>query len=88
LEEALTLDELVLTYNKIVEQENNRMEFEAKIAGAEIKSNSGQQTQQANTDTNSLADRLRARKAARLESDAGKGETAFSQGVGYQVIGG
>jgi hypothetical protein len=75
----------------LVERENRRMEFHAKLAGAELPDEPKKTDKQADTGNN-LADRLRKRKQEKLEQEAKKGggkkPAEFSHGVGYQVIGG
>lgn len=89
LEEWLTLDELFEAFNALTEKENRRMEFEARLAGAEMKGESNKNSRQADTDKSSLVDRIRARQQAEREQAGGqKKPSEFSQGVGYQTIGG
>lgn len=90
LEEYLSMDELVATYNAIIKKENERMEFEAKVAGAEFKGGPpAEQTEQAQNGGGTLRDRIEQRKQEKLQQDAvlGKDVEAF-EGVGYQIIGG
>ena len=89
LEECLTLDELIEAFNGIIERENRRMEFEAKLAGASIDEGTTN-NKQTDTDKPSLADRLRARANAKRQEEARGSDKPqeFSQGVAYQVIGG
>lgn len=89
LEESVTLDELVQIFNSLTERENRRMEFQARMAGAEIKGDSDNTQKQASTEPNSLADRLRAKKQEKLQAESKAGKTTeFAQGVGHTVIGG
>jgi len=84
LEECLTMDELVTTYNKILSRRNEEAEFQAKIAGAEIR---GEEKQEEGM--SSLKRRIQAAKdEERLKAAAGGKKTQFSEGIGYTVIGG
>lgn len=88
LEEWLTLDELIEAFNAIIDRENRRMEFDARLAGAEM-GDKQSNNKQADTNTPTLADKLKARKQQEREGQtSSKTPTEFSQGVGYQVIGG
>lgn len=68
------------------------MEFQAQIAGAEMKSKKESTTNtQKQADTNgkeTLADRLRKRKQEQQEQQGKTGKATFMDGVGYQTIGG
>jgi hypothetical protein len=89
LEEDLTLQELMITYDKILETRFDRMEFEAKIAGAEIKSSrsSSGSSESEPAKESSLVSRLREKKEKELQSQARSDKpTSFSDGVGYRVI--
>lgn len=80
LEECLTVGELTATYNSILEKENDRMMFEAKIAGADI---TGKDKQ------DSLKEHMDNHEAAERERKALAGEqTQFAAGLGYRVLGG
>jgi hypothetical protein len=88
----MTLEELIATYERIVENRSNEMEFSAKLAGAEFKksaapASSPPNDQEPSAPKQSLADRLR----SRVDSDRVKGasenkKTNFAEGIGYQVI--
>jgi hypothetical protein len=88
----MTLEELIATYERIVENRSNEMEFSAKLAGAEFKktvapSSSSSNSQDGSVPKQSLAERLR----SRVDSDRVKGasenkKTNFAEGIGYQVI--
>lgn len=71
------------TYEKIVERRKEDIEFQAKMAGAEIKpSNNSQPEQQS-----SLVERLRKRKESEMVKNAKTGKPSqFSDGVAYKVI--
>ena len=79
----------MITYDTILETRFNRMEFDAKIAGAEIKSSrpSGETSNVEPKKENSLVSRLRQKKQQDLQTQAKNNKSAsFSDGVGYQVI--
>lgn len=81
LEECMTLDELTTTYSAILEKENKRMEFEAKIAGAELKNESNS--------SGGLKEYMRQKEQEMREAKAVAGQTAdFGAGIGHTVIGG
>lgn len=85
LEESLTIDELIETFDIISENRVKEMEFLAKLNGAEVKSSGSSSPQ---TESNSLAERLRSKMNKEKEDLAISGnKTSFSDGVGYQVIG-
>lgn len=86
MEEALTLDELMVTYNKILDNRTQHMEFSARLAGAEIKgsSNKGQPSEPKQSN---LVQNLKKARESKLESQAKTGKNAtFSDGVAYKVI--
>lgn len=87
LEECLCLDELIDSYNSIVERENRQMEFQAKIQGAEFEGEPDKKTEQAKE--GSLMDRIKKSRETKLKETAKSGESVQGMpGVGYQVIGG
>ena len=87
LEEALTLNELMITYNRILENRHQHMEFSAKIAGVEIKKSSSTNSSESEPKNTSLVENLRKARESKLQSDAkNKKPTSFSDGVGYRVI--
>ncbi|MCA1799849.1 MAG: hypothetical protein LC650_00960 [Actinobacteria bacterium] len=87
LEECLTMEELVKTFNKILTRRNEEAEFQAKIAGAEMKGSTQGKPQEGSVD--SLKEKVRARIEAERQDKAKKGEkTEFTKGIGYKVIGG
>lgn len=79
----------MITYDKILETRFDRMEFDAKIAGAEIKgsrSSNGSSNAEPEKES-SLVSRLREKKEKELQSQAkGNKPASFSDGVGYRVI--
>lgn len=76
----------MITYNRILENRNEHMEFSAKLAGAEVKS-SGRPSEPAHQKESSIVSNLRKAKESKLQSDAKNNKSAsFSDGVGYQVI--
>jgi len=78
----MTLDELTTTYNAILEKENDRMHFQAKIAGAEI--TGGEEKQ-----SGGLKEYMQQREQELRESKAAAGQAAdFGSGIGHVVIGG
>lgn len=91
LEESLVLDELLMTYEKIMENRIEHMEFQAKVAGAEIKKTNASQDQGRQQDAEAPKTNLIGRLRNKTESDkmkeaVDKGSSTFSDGVGYQVI--
>lgn len=91
MEEWLTLDELLITFEKIMENRTSQMEFSAKIAGAEIKASSSQAAATESSPTankpSSLVDRLKAKVQNERQKEAlEKGNATFSEGVAYRVI--
>lgn len=83
LEECLTIDELTTTYAAILGKENDRMMFQAKIAGAEIQ---GEQSQEK---SGGLAAYMEEREQEMRQNKAVSGQKVdFGQGLGYRVIGG
>lgn len=87
LEESLTIIELMETYEKILDNRSSEMEFDAKIAGVELKSSAGSTSRAREESTPSLVERLKDKKNKEMESKAlNKGTTQFSDGVAYQVI--
>jgi hypothetical protein len=85
LEESLTLDELMATYEAQFEQERRTMEWQAKIQGVDVK-DSGSDNEQADAEPGSLADRLRQRKQQQAQDSGKPAESIF--GTGYETIGG
>ena len=86
MEEDLTLEELMVTYTKILENRNEHMEFSAKIAGVEVKS-SGKSGGSQPPKESSLIENLRKAKEKDLQSAVKNNKSAsFSDGVGYRVI--
>ena len=76
------------TYEKILDNRSNQMEFDAKIAGVELKT-SGSSAKQAPQETQqpSLVQRLKNKKQSEMQSEAAaKGSAKFSDGVGYKAI--
>ena len=89
LEEALTLDELMVTYSKILDNRTEHMEFSAKIAGVEIKKSSAPPSgsQSSEKKPSSIVDNLRKARESELQTKAKTSNGAtFSDGVAYKVI--
>ena len=89
LEETLTLDELVQINNTMVDRENSKMEFQASIAGAKIKS--GPKENKESQDGETLRDKIARSKEERQVKEGSKpggAKDTFGQGQGYRVIGG
>lgn len=87
LEDALTLEELTITYNKILENRSEHMEFSAKLAGAEIKKSGSSGKESSAPKESSLVENLRKANENKLQSQAKSNKpTSFSDGVAYRVI--
>lgn len=89
MEEALTLDELMVTYSKILDNRTEHMEFSAKIAGVEIKKSSAspQTNRSSEKKTPSIVENLRKARESDLQAKAKTSSGAtFSDGVAYRVI--
>lgn len=85
----MTIEELIETYESIVDKRTDEMEFLAKINGAEFKRPSRPPTSGEEKEKNSpgLVERLKQKRETQKEVSAVSGErTNFSEGVGYQVI--
>jgi hypothetical protein len=71
------------TYEKIIERRKEDIEFQAKMAGAEIKQPNNPQPE----NQSSLIERLRKRKETEMVKTAKTGKPSqFSDGVAYRVI--
>ena len=88
-EECMTLDDLTAAYTQIVENKFDRMDFEAKLQGVDIKKpNIG-----SNTETSKKQEDFNNRVREKMDSQnlqkARSGQNISpAQGVGYKVIGG
>jgi spore cortex formation protein SpoVR/YcgB (stage V sporulation) len=93
LEESFTLDELTLTYNAIMDRENDRREFEIRLSGGEIDEQASSPQQPEQKQESTLEQRVRERLEQEREQRAREqGKTSFAGdknlGLGYRVIGG
>jgi hypothetical protein len=89
LEEDLTLTELMETYERILDNRSNQMEFDARIAGVELKSSASSSRQSSSEESKqpSLVERLKNKKQSDMQAEAlKKGSSQYSDGVGYKVI--
>jgi len=89
MEDQLTIDELLETYEKIMEKKMDDMEFMARMNGADFK-RPQVQTEEVTKDKKQepgLVQRLKQRKEQEKEKLATSGEKVnFSEGIGYQII--
>jgi hypothetical protein len=93
LEECLTLDELTVTFNALVERDNRNMEFQARLQGVEMadepeSTKEGEQQGDGLTFQERYAMRLAEERAKRGEDTPGNKPRQFSQGVGQIILGG
>lgn len=88
----MTLEELISTYERIVENRSNEMEFSAKLAGAEFKKSGSASRSSSSGDAGpskqpGLADRLRSKIESERVKDASQNKKSnFAEGIGYKVI--
>ncbi len=87
----MTLGELTETYGKILENRTEALEFQARLAGAEIKSSNKTKTSESGENEQpkprGIVDSLKQKKQSEMHSAAKSGQkTTFSDGVGYMVI--
>jgi Tfp pilus assembly protein PilZ len=76
----------MITYNKILENRHQHMEFSARVAGVEIKKSSSNPSGIA-PQSNQMVENLRKARDSKLESGIKqKKPTSFSDGVGYGII--
>lgn len=76
----------MVTYNKILDNRTQEMEFSARLAGAELKGSS-RNSDSSDKKPSGLVENLRKAKQSQLESQAKTSNNAtFSDGVAYRVI--
>jgi hypothetical protein len=86
LEESLTIEELVQTFEKIMDNRSDHYEFLARIQGIEVKSRAPKQ-EASEAEKSGLVERLKQKKEKEMQAEAQtKGSSKFADGVGYQVV--